>query len=127
LKFDAARLPEPEVSPPDSVNAPCWFAWPMRDCALEPDDPPVADETALPRLVLAAARLHDKLVVVPDIQAAACLFSWPMIDAALVPGFVDIDVCATAAFDVVIARTSSPAAMVAATIGSSLVFSYFVI
>jgi hypothetical protein len=60
-----------------------------------------------PKLTFEAARLPDKLVVVPDIQPAACLFSWPMIDAALF--------CAKAAFDVV-ARTSSPAAMVAASI-----------
>jgi hypothetical protein len=92
LKFDAARLPEPVVAPPDSVDAPCWFACPMSDCAVEPDDPPVAAETAFPKLTFEAARLHDKLVVVPDIQPAACLFSWPMIDSALF--------CATAAFDV---------------------------
>jgi hypothetical protein len=108
LKFDAARLPELVVAPPDSVNALWPFAWPMADPALEPTDPPVAAETAFPKLTFEAARLPDKLVVVPDIQPAACLFSWPMIDAALF--------CAKTAFDVV-ARTSSPAAMVAASIG----------
>jgi hypothetical protein len=117
LKFDAARLHEPVVAPPDSVNASCWFACPMSDCALEPDDPPVAAETAFPKLTFEAARLHDKLVVVPDIQPAACLFSWPMIDSALF--------CATAAFDVV-AMTRNPAAMVPATIGRKfvLIFCY---
>jgi hypothetical protein len=118
LKFEAARLPELVVAPPDSVNALCWFAWPMSDCALEPPGPPAAAETALPILLFEAARLHELLVVVPDIQAAACLFSWAMIDAALF--------CATAAFDVV-ARTSSPAAIVVASSGSNfavLIFCY---
>ena len=36
-----------------------------------------------------------------------------------------VDVCANAAFDVVVASTSSPAAMVAASIGSSFVVLMF--
>ena len=75
LMFEAARLPEPVAAPPDSVNAFCWFAWPMSDCALEPPGPSAAAETALPKLVFEAARLHEVLVVVPDKQAPACLFS----------------------------------------------------
>jgi hypothetical protein len=121
LKLEAAWLPEPVVDPPDSVNALCWFAWPMADNPAEPFGSAAAAETALPRLVFEEAWLHEVLVVVPDKQAPACLFSWAMIDAALVPGLVDVDVCATAAFDVVVARTRRPAAIVAARIGSNFV------
>jgi hypothetical protein len=59
LKFEAARLHEVVVAPPGSVNAFCWFPWPMADSALEPPGPPAAAETALPRLVLEAVRLQS--------------------------------------------------------------------
>lgn len=100
--FEAARLPELVVAPPDSTNAPCWFSWPIADSAHEPFGSAAAAETELPKLVLEAAMLHELLVVVPDKQPAACLFSWAMIDCALVLGLVDVDVCAKAAFDVVV-------------------------
>jgi hypothetical protein len=118
--FEAARLPELVVAPPDNVNVPCWFSWPIADSAFEPFGSAAAAETALPKLVLEAAMLHELLVVVPDKQPAACSFSWDMIGCALVPGLVDVDVCAKAAFDVVVAaRTSSPATITDVAIGSS--------
>jgi hypothetical protein len=125
LVFEAAKLPELVVALPDSVNALCWFAWPMADSALEPDGSGfgTAAETALPRLVFEAARLHEVSVVVPDTHFPYCAFIWPMMDCALVPELVDV--CATAAFDVVVARASSPAANIVATIGSNFVVLIF--
>ena len=71
---------------------------------------PVAAETELPKLVFETALLHEVPVVVPDIHFANWAFSWFMIDAALL----------TAAFDV-LARTSSPATIIMASIGSNFV------
>ena len=84
---------------------------------------PAAD-TALPKFVFAAAWLHDRLVVVPDKQNAFWLFSWAMTDAALVPPLL-LFAIAKAPFDVVVASTRSPAAIVAASIGSNFVVLMF--
>src|SRR5918911_1307356 len=83
-----------------------------------------AAETELPKLVFAAAWLHDKLVVVPDKQNAFWLFSWAINDAALVPPLL-LFAIAKAPFDVVVASTRSPAAIVAASIGSNFVVLIF--
>jgi hypothetical protein len=133
LVFEAAWLQELVFDTPAKQNPFWWLAWPIDEEAEVPppfgSEPLNAAETELAKLVFEAAWLQELVFDVPAIQNDFWSLTCPMNDDAEVPLPVGVPLIdnAKTGFDVVVARTSSPEAIIDAIIGSNflvLIFCY---